>query len=80
MPFDVAQPNVITMSSVPTNTKSPWTLKVNTFLFENPYTLSVDCILLVCRPLFIDRLDLSSTDANEEAEEAQEFKSSKASM
>ena len=66
------------MSSVPTYGKSPWTPKVNSFLFDNLYTLSVYGILLEHRPLFIDRLDISSTDVKGEAEEAQELKLSKA--
>ena len=63
-----------------TSTKSPWTSKVNSFLYANLDTSPLEGVLLEHLPLCIIRLDMTSTDDKEDAEEVQELKSSKAYM
>ena len=75
---DAAQPNDITMSSIPTHATSTWTTKVNSILSTNPNTSSLDGILSKHLPLYIARCHTTSTDAKGDTEGAQESKPSKA--
>ena len=74
---NVAQPNDITMSSIPTHATSTWTSKVTSFLSTNHNTPPLDGILHKPRPLYIDRCHTMSMDAKRDAEEAQKAKLSK---
>ena len=78
MRFDVAQPTSITMTSHPTHAKSPWTSKVNSFLYVSLNTLPLDGILLDHRPCCIHRFDMVDTEMRGDANEAQDPKPSKA--
>ena len=75
---DEAQPNDITMSSIPTNATSSRTSKVNSILSTNPNTSSLDGILPKRLPLYIARYHTTSTDTKGDAEGARESKPSKA--
>ena len=66
------------MSTIMTSTKSPWTSKVNSFLYANLDTSPLDGILCEHQPLCIVRVNMPSTDVKGDAEEAQELISCKA--
>ena len=68
----------ITMSRPSTLHKSPWTSKVNSFLYENPFRAPLDGILREHLPLDYARFHTTSTDVKGDAEEAQDSRSSKA--
>ena len=76
--FDVVQPRPITMSSTSTPYKSPWSLKVNSFLYENPFRAQLEGILREHLPLYYARFDTTRTDVKGDAEEAQASRPSKA--
>ena len=65
------------MSRTPSYAKSPWSQKVNSFLFESPFRTPFDGILRNHRPPCIARCDPTSTDARGDAEEAQGSRPSK---
>ena len=65
------------MASHPTHAKSPWTSKVNSFLYESLNTLPLDGILLDHRPSCIHRFDMVDTEPRGDANEAQGLKPSK---
>ena len=75
---DVAQPNDITMSCVPSYAKPPWTSKVNSFLFEISFPTLWNGMLLEHPPLCIARFDTMDSKPMGGVEEAQELISSKA--
>ena len=66
------------MSCVPSYAKTPWTLKVNSFLFEISFPTLWNGMLLEHPPLCIARFDTMDTKPMGGAEEAQELISSKA--
>ena len=74
---DAAQPNDITMLSIPTHATSTWTSKVNAILSTNPNTPPLDGILPKPLPLCIDRCHTTNTDAKGDAEGVQQSKPSK---
>ena len=74
---DAAQNIQLGMSRTPSFIKSPWTSKLNSFLFVNPFHTLLDGILLEHPPLCTDRYDTMSTDAKGDAEEAQDSRPSK---
>ena len=75
---DVARVTSITMSSTPTYHKATLSLKVNSFLYENPFRAPLDGILLEHLPLCYARYHMTSTTIREDAEEAKESRPSKA--
>ena len=75
---DVAKPNDITMSCVPSYAKPRWTSKVNSFLFEISFPTLWNGMLLEHPPICIARFDTIDTKPMGGAEEAQELISSKA--
>src|SRR4051812_9781459 len=64
---DAARPTVVTTSRSPTYAKSPWTPKVNPFLYESSLPTLLNGMLLHTPSHIHDRFTPTSTEAREEA-------------